>query len=398
MRYRDPKDVPQPGQFPGTGDKTKKWFEAFDDWAGLTLGSGGIPLLYVLRKDHAIADVDFAWHVMDNPDADFAARGRHPCTGVRAIHWRSDNSLVWTLLKTLVHPTKDYTWLEPFEATKNGHAAYWALKFMSLGPGLTKALESSADKIIQTIRFDGKYKNHTYSAFAARLQQAFTDTNRTDWTQPRRVKVLLQAITDSRLAHAVMHIETHPTMQYDYQAASNFLQETLLNKFGPGSENKGGRGLGAFEVTGTGNTRGRGGRGGRSGRSNGRSGGRGRGRGRGQGGGKTVFDPQKLDAYYAFSAYKLFTPEQKDMIRAAKDSKKTKGSSKGSSQISSLLTSQKETARQIAALTASLEVATAVNNVGAQSIGAAISGKRKRAPTAGMPTYQEVDGVMVRIT
>ena len=94
---------------------------------------------------------------------------------------------------------------------------------MSLGPGLIKALESSADKIIQTIRFDGKNKNQTYSAFAAKLQQAFTDTNWNDWTQPRWVKVLLQAITDSRLAHAVMHVESHPTMQLDYQAASNFI-------------------------------------------------------------------------------------------------------------------------------------------------------------------------------
>ena len=59
LKYRDPKDVPQPGQFPGTGDKTKKWFEGFDDWAGLTLGSGGIPVLYVLRKDHPIAAADY---------------------------------------------------------------------------------------------------------------------------------------------------------------------------------------------------------------------------------------------------------------------------------------------------------------------------------------------------
>ena len=94
MKYRDPKDIAQPGQFPGTGDKTKKWFEAFDDWAGLTLGSGGIPVLYVLRKDHPIAAADSEWSAMDNPDEDFAARGRHTCVGVRALFWRSDNSIV----------------------------------------------------------------------------------------------------------------------------------------------------------------------------------------------------------------------------------------------------------------------------------------------------------------
>jgi hypothetical protein len=48
LQTRNDRAIPQPGQFPGTGDKTKKWFEAFDDWAGLTLGSSGIPVLYVL--------------------------------------------------------------------------------------------------------------------------------------------------------------------------------------------------------------------------------------------------------------------------------------------------------------------------------------------------------------
>jgi hypothetical protein len=267
-----------------------------------------------------------------------------------------------------------------------------------MGPGLTKALETNADKIIQTIRFDGKNKNQTYSAFTAKLQQAFTDSNRADWTQERRVKVLLNAVTDSRLTFSVMHVGTHPTMQYNYNDASNYLQEVLLDKYGPGSENKGNRGVAAFDSGGRG--RGRGGRGGRSG---GRSGGRGRGRGgRGRGGKQqlTAFDPSKLDAYYSYSAYKNFTQEQKDMIRAAKDSK-AKGDgnyARTNSQIASILSTQKETARQLAALTSTLDVAAAVNNMGTQSIGAAISGKRKRTMTPGAPTYQEVDGVMVRIT
>jgi hypothetical protein len=356
----------------------------------MTLGSSGIPVLYVLRKDHAIQVQDNDWEAMDNPDLDFAVHGRHPSLGVRATYWRSDNSIVWTLIKTLVHPTKDSTWIEPFESRKDGHGAYWALKFATLGPGLTKALETNADKIISTIRFDGKNKNQTYSVFTAKLQQAFTDSNRADWTQERRVKVLLNAITDSRLTFAVMHVGTHPTMQYDYNASSNYIQEVLLEKYGSGSENKGNRGVATVDSGGR--SRGRGGRGGRSG---GRPGGRGRGRGKSGAKQLITFDPKKLDAYYSYNAYKNFTQEQKDLIRAAKDSK-GKGNGKTNSQIASILSTQKETAKQIAALTSTLDVATAINNLGAQSIGASISGKRKRIP--GAPTYQEVDGVMVRIT
>jgi hypothetical protein len=152
LKTKISRDIPQPSLFPGTGDRTKKWFESFDDWAALTLGSSGIPVLYVLHKKYAIEVHDNHWEAMDNPDLDFTARGQHPSLGVRATYWRSNNSIVWNLLKTLVHPIKDSTWIEPFETRKDGHGAYWALNLppwaqvspKHLKPVLIRSFKTSA--------------------------------------------------------------------------------------------------------------------------------------------------------------------------------------------------------------------------------------------------------------
>jgi hypothetical protein len=88
----------------------------------------------------------------------------------------------------------------------------------------------------------------------------------------------------------------------------------------------------------------------------------------------TKWDPSKPGAYYDYKAYQKFTPEQKALNKAARD--KSGISSKSAISKLDSLTSK------VAALTSSLETAQAVTQHqaqgGTQSIGAAISGKRKR--------------------
>jgi hypothetical protein len=82
-------DVESPPQFPGQ-EKARKWFKQFDTWAGKTIGPSGVPLLYVLRKEAVVVDMDPGWY-QPSLKMDLALRGPR---GALNMCWREDNTVV----------------------------------------------------------------------------------------------------------------------------------------------------------------------------------------------------------------------------------------------------------------------------------------------------------------
>ena len=129
--------------------------------------------------------------------------------------------------KQCIHPTKEFTWIKPHERTKDGNAAYWAIKHVMLGPGVTRALRASADKIIQTSKYDGKdRKGYTFDKLVTRLTEAFIDSG-IDWDEERKVQKLLETINDSSLSAAKHAIMASLTLRQNYQDSVNYLQELI---------------------------------------------------------------------------------------------------------------------------------------------------------------------------
>ena len=347
----------KPPQFPGT-DKARKWFEQFDQWASRYLGPSGVPLLYVIRKESDIEEDDEGWY-QPSLNEDLALRGPH---GNESMFWREDNLAVWNMLMHCLHPTTSWTHIKPFQKKADGHGAYTALKANMLGPEVTKTLRANAAKVISTIKYNGQSKGLSFNKMSTTLTQAFLDCG-VEYPEDQKVALLLDTINDPSLQALKLAIDADERLSGSYQASINFIKQQIAKR---GDTHRGSRNVSA------GRSSGRTARGGQG------QGGGGRGGGRGGRNGKrralTKWDPSKPGAFYEYKAYQKFTPEQKALNKAARD--KSGISSKSAISKLDSLTSK------VAALTSSLETAQAVTQHqaqgGTQSIGAAISGKRKR--------------------
>jgi hypothetical protein len=163
-----PKDVEKPPQFPGT-DKARKWFEQFDQRASRYLGSSGVPLLYVIRKESKIEEEDKGWYQL-SLNEDLALRGPH---GNESMFWHEDNLAIWNMLMHCLHPTSSWTHIKPFQKKSDGHGAYTALKANMFGPEVTKTLRANAVKVISTIKYNGQSKGLSFDKMSTTLTQAF---------------------------------------------------------------------------------------------------------------------------------------------------------------------------------------------------------------------------------
>jgi hypothetical protein len=187
------KDVFKPPVFPGT-DKAKKWYESFEDWVSKSIGPSGVPLSYVLRENKVATNPEEFAIFQPNMDKDLARMCRHDTPN--SIFWVGDNTMVWNQLRECFHPTKDYTWVNPFEKSKDGHGTYWAAKKHALGPGAVRTISASVDKIIATTHYDSKNKSWTFDMVVTRLNEAFHNSA-LEQNDTQKVINLLDFITDT---------------------------------------------------------------------------------------------------------------------------------------------------------------------------------------------------------
>jgi hypothetical protein len=350
--FKLPSEVPKPPSFPGISG-ARKWFERFDNWAEKCLGPSGVPLLYVLRMKSDIDDDDPGWYEPSLKD-DLALRGPHGAAD--NMFWREDNAAVWDMLANCLHPTKEYAHIKTFAKKADGHAAYVSLKESMLGPSITKSLEAIADNVIRTVKYTGK-GSFTFDRLVTMMIQGFIDCG-TEYSDYKKVDMLLKAIHDPSLSSVKLNVRSSKDLKNNFHETVAFIQEHLAERTDYG--NKGDRNVATTSTS--------------SSTSNSKSG-RGRGKsgsgksGKSVKGGLAAWDPKNPAAYYSPKAWRAMTKAQRQLHFDAKAAKNSGGGGNYNAQIKALN-------EKVAALTSNLEAAQAVAEH--QSIGAAISGKRKR--------------------
>ena len=298
------KNPAKPGLFEGPA-KARNFFEELDDYLSRAPGAGGLPLAYVTRKTPAISTPD-SGYFQPSVEDDMHARGRHD-----GMFWVLDNNEVFAVLRACLHGTQWYTWIKPFQRTRNGNGAYQAARNQFLGPSEQRAQTAEADTIIETLTFDGRNRNFTFAKFTTKLTKAFLDQGPDDqMSDEKKVTKLLKAIKCPNLTASKSTIMATEHLKTDYQAAVSFLQEQVSTELAATR----GRPQDSRNVSSLDRSS-RGGRGGRG--RGGRRGGRG---GRGRGGGATRFDPANPNAYLARATWVAMTPAQQEAARAARTS------------------------------------------------------------------------------
>jgi hypothetical protein len=354
--FQEPKDVEKPPQFPGI-QHARRWFEQFDTWATKYLGPSGVPLLYVLRMDPTIAAEDPGWF-QPSLREDLSLRGPHPKAGVENMFWREDNTTVWDMLLQCIHPTKEYAYIKAYEKKCDGHSAYVALKRRMLGPGITKSLEAVADKIIRSVKYSGSSRGFTFDKMVTALQQGFIDCG-TEYSETKKVQMLIDAITDPSLESAKQNIRSSDKLKNNFLEAVANIQEQLAERVDV--NNRGTRMVSAFGKKSSGSSSSKKKRFDTSKFDKNRL---------------NAWDPSKPGALYTNKVWHSLTAEQKKQHKAARFNKKSNGST-GRSNTNNGYKSQIAALNQkVSELESNLAAAQAVTEH--QSIGAAISGKRKR--------------------
>ena len=154
---------------------------------------------------------------------------KFPLTGA---HFNEDNRTVYRMLADLMVGTDGYTWIETYDRSQDGRAAWINLTDHYNGGGQQEKAIARAEAIIKTTH----YKNEQvfpFDTFSARLLGAYRDLNQHGRPKSsyEQVKDMLERIhlTDARVEIAKAHVRA--TFRADLTGALMYLSREFAEMF-----------------------------------------------------------------------------------------------------------------------------------------------------------------------
>ena len=221
-------DVELPGKLTSV-DNIRVVLEDLDNYFERKRGVSGIPLAAYVRANPVVEPEATDPNGFGTPTilSEMIRRASHE--GPTAT---TDMVAVWETICHVTHDGPGWGWVMSFARTRNGRAAYLALKSHYLGDAFQSRLRAKADQILESTYYDGSKRNYTYERYIETLQRAFTDLESTGETvsEERKVRILMTGTSDSRLESAKNQILATPFLRSTFENASNFLAEVLDSK------------------------------------------------------------------------------------------------------------------------------------------------------------------------
>jgi hypothetical protein len=253
------------------------WEIVFINYLSGIYGVTNVPLNYVIRKPQPEG------HVFLTSTEKLVSSA--PLTGYA---YQSDTQNVYRILKSLTVGTDAWEWIKRYDANKDGHLAFDALRQHYDGPGEIDRRIALAKKQIKDLHYKSE-QSFSFDKFSTRLNGAFQILAecKEGLTEKAKVDEMISSMsqcTNPTVVAATTMIMMNEEMRNDFIKAANKMSERIATAFPAMQQSGRGRNI-ASAQTGGGRGRGRGGRGGRGPGGRGRGGGRGRSQaGRGQGG------------------------------------------------------------------------------------------------------------------
>ena len=169
----------------------------------------GIPLAYLIREQ---AEVSAATVQADYPTLDDRLIA---CIAHQGSMYREDNKSFYSLLKQKTIEGPYWTFVEPFEASKDGRGAYLRLYSQAEGPNTVNTRVTKAYGDMQNLKFNGKSKNFTIDTYIQRHQACHNvlsdpEVNETI-TEKKKITDFINGISDPRLGNAITLVTSDPT-------------------------------------------------------------------------------------------------------------------------------------------------------------------------------------------
>jgi hypothetical protein len=312
--------------------------EVLDTYLMQLLGSGRVPLSYVIHPD-----------VAAQPGAIYATEqacliALAPLNG--PSHQR-DNARVYGIIKQLVLEGPGRTFILRYDTAANGQGAWLALKAHYEGDGFRNRNVEDVYAMLDRLNYEGEKRGFTFEKFLERHMECYLELER--FNEPvletKKVRDLLNRIKAPELAAAKQQVWATDRLANSFEEAANFLALSIVPlktstqqvAGATMSNNTGG------SVSGQGN-------GGGSGCGKGR--GRGRGHGHGHGRGRGCI----CTTYYTSDEWYNLSQDQKSRVLEARSSASTTGSAGpatgGRRQLGSIITAVHDDASAITTPTA----------------------------------------------
>jgi hypothetical protein len=86
------------------------------------------------------------------------------------IAYQRDNIMVWHVVRHLFHGGPGWSWIQDYQFTMDGCAAYMSVKTHYLGESFSLRLRSNADAILHYCFYDGQPKGYTFERYCEVLK------------------------------------------------------------------------------------------------------------------------------------------------------------------------------------------------------------------------------------
>jgi phosphoglycolate phosphatase-like HAD superfamily hydrolase len=200
-REEEDKTLSKDATAPSMIDDLKKIREAFEnieDYLSKVRGTTGVPLRHVIRDDDEVPDDPDNMYpsVLD----EMIARCPHD-----GEDFAADNNQVWSVIRACTHGGPAWSWVSAHARSRNGRAAWLALRSHYLGPTNQSKIMNKAEGDLENKFYSGERRNFSFERFAEIHQQAHTDLDEfgEPLTEAAKVRKFLKRIKAPSLESAI---------------------------------------------------------------------------------------------------------------------------------------------------------------------------------------------------
>jgi hypothetical protein len=199
-----------------TANTWKVFAEATETYLGQLIGSGRIPLRYVIRR-----------LVTPEPGTMFQTEQEQaialaPLTG---IAYQRDNAKVYGIIKQLLLEGPGWSYILQYDATSDGRLAWISLRNHFEGEGFRNRNVEDAYTTLEHLNYEGEKKGFSFEKFLERHMECYLESAR--YNEPvlesKKVRDFLSRIKAPELQAAKQQVKATANLSNSFQDAANFI-------------------------------------------------------------------------------------------------------------------------------------------------------------------------------
>jgi len=219
------KDKAEPNKLTNES-RFQQHLEQLDHYLRNTRGHFGAPLAYITRPDvHPPPERDDLAPGLPTKNNELIRRTRHDPTATEFVE---DNTKVWDVLHNMTVGGPVYVWVDTYRTSRDGRAAYFALKSYFYGTLEEHLMCEKADRILW--RSKQENLSLSFDKFLCKIQFAFNIKEKygSPLTDMMKVQILRQhRFQNDRLQFEISHhFNTDKSLSTNYDEARNYVRRT----------------------------------------------------------------------------------------------------------------------------------------------------------------------------